>query len=266
MKITRRYADLSSARLSWLEAGAGPVAILVHGFPLDARMWHDQLDALADDERRVVAVDLRGHGHSPWAGDAIHSMDRMAADLLALADDLDAAAFDLVGFSMGGYVALALAQVAPERIRTLALIDTKSGPDTEDGKAGRVALATDAVRQGRAWLHDKLSGALLGEDASDLARGRFRTIVESQPYESVVADLAGMRDRPDRTDVLAALHMPSAVIVGSDDAITPPADSEGMAGLLPAAELTVIENAGHMTPLEEPDSVSRALAVLWKRR
>lgn len=265
MNVQRRSTDLESTHLSWLEAGAGRVALLVHGFPLDARMWHDQLDALAGGDRRLVAVDLRGHGSSPWAGDAVHSMDRMAADLLALADHLGAETFDLVALSMGGYVGLALAEAAPERIRSLALVDTKSGADTEEGKAGREAMAADVARRGRGWLYDKLAGALLADGASDLVRARLRTIVEAQSCESIVADLYGMRDRPDRTDLLASLRMPSAVIVGSEDAITPVAVSEEMAGLLPDAELTVIDGAGHMTPMEAPEAVNRALGALWAR-
>lgn len=265
MNIQRMTTDLAAVRLSHLEAGSGSVAILVHGFPLDARMWRDQLQALGGAGRRVVAPDLRGHGASPWAGDTVHTMDRLAADLLAIADHLEAERFDLVGLSMGGYVALALAAVAPERIRTLALVDTKAGADTAEGRDGRNATAAAVVREGRPWLHDKLVGALIAEGASDPVRARLRTMIEAQSYESIVADLYGMRDRSDRTDLLASLRMPCAVIVGSEDAITPPAVSEEMAGLLPDAELSVIEGAGHMTPMEAPEKVNRALSALWER-
>jgi pimeloyl-ACP methyl ester carboxylesterase len=265
MSIQRESAELSSVSMSWLESGSGPIAILVHGFPLDARMWRDQLDALAGTERRLVAPDLRGHGSSPWAGGTSHAMDRLAGDLLALADHLSARKFDLVGLSMGGYAALALANVAPERLRSLALVDTKAGPDTAEGREGRTTMAASVPREGRSWLYDKLSGALMAEGASDLVRARLRTMIEGQSYESIVADLLGMRDRPDRTDLLASLRMPSSVIVGSEDAITPPNVAREMAALLPAAELTVIEGAGHMTPMEAPEQVNSALAALWER-
>ena len=228
-------------------------------------MWRAQLDALAGKTRRVIVPDLRGHGDSPWVGDAIHSMDLLAADLLALADGLELESFDLAGLSMGGYVALALAAAEPRRIRTLALLDTKAAPDTDEARTGRDETAAAVVREGRGWLFDKLSGALLADSASDLTRGRLRTIVEAQSYETIVADLAGMRDRPDRSALLPSVSIPSAVIVGAEDAITPPDVHEEMAGLLPDAVLTVIDGAGHMTPMEAPEEVDRALEALWER-
>jgi pimeloyl-ACP methyl ester carboxylesterase len=241
------------------------VALLVHGVPLDARMWQAQLYALAGRHRRVIAPDLRGHGASPWSADPVHSMDLLANDLLAFADAVEVESFDLVGLSMGGYVALALAAADPSRVRTLALLDTKAGPDTDDGKAARDETAAAVVREGRGWLFDKLSGVLLAERATDLVRGRLRTIVESQSYETIVADLAGMRDRPDQTELLRSLSMPAAVVVGAEDALTPPEVHEEMAGLLPDAKLTVVDDAGHMTPMEAPEAVDEALAALWVR-
>jgi pimeloyl-ACP methyl ester carboxylesterase len=90
-------------------------------------------------------------------------------------------------------------------------------------------------------------------------------MIESQSYEAIVADLAGMRDRPDRSGVLASIQAPVGIIVGNEDVLTPPADAAVMADLCPTAELTVVPGAGHMAPMEAPAEVNQALGALWAR-
>ncbi len=260
-----RRVDHLGGRMSALEAGEGPVAVLVHGFPLDARMWTDQIDGLAGPSRRVIGVDLRGHGRSPWQGDESHAMDVFADDVVGLIGSLGEGAVDLVGLSMGGYVVLALAERRPDLIRTLALVDTRATADTPEGKAGRDATAAGLVANGRAWLAETLLPRLVADGASAIVRGRMRSMIEGQSFETIVADLAGMRDRPDRTAVLGGLPVPVGVIVGEDDILTPPSDAETMVELCSTAELTVVPDAGHMAPMEAPGSVNDALAALWSR-
>ena len=252
------YAEVDDVRLHIRQAGSGPVALFVHGFPLDSSMWIEQVSALSDTHR-CIAVDLRGFGRSSPATGAALTMERHAEDLAGVLDLVSEEQVDLIGLSMGGYVALAFAEMFPNRIRTLALVDTKASPDSEEGKAGRNAMIERLLAEGRDAIAGVMEGALLAPDASVAARARLRTMVENCPYETIVGALLGMRDRPDRTHVLEGVAVPTAVIVGELDAVTPPADAEQMASLLPDSTLTVVPGAGHMTPIENAGAVTDAL-------
>lgn len=255
------YAEFDEVRLHIRQEGSGPVALFVHGFPLDSTMWIDQLRALSSI-RRCIAVDLRGFGRSSAVNGSPLTMEQHADDLAGVLDLISAEKADIIGLSMGGYVALAFAERYPTRMRTLALVDTKAGADTPEGKAGRDAMAERLLTEGRAAIAELMQGGLLGPAASIEARARLRSMVESCPYETIVGALGGMRDRLDRTDVLSSVTVPTAVIVGEQDEVTPPAESEAMAALLPNASLTVIAGSGHMSPIEKAGAVTDALRDL----
>jgi len=252
------HADIEGRSVHWLERGEGELALLVHGFPLDARLWLDQFDPLSS-VRRVVAVDLRGCGGSgPVVGSPL-TMEALASDLDLLADHLGADRLDLLGLSMGGYVALAFAELFGHRLRSLVLLDTKAEPDSEAGRAARISTAERVVAAGSAAFAEELQGALLGPEASIPVRARLRTMVEATPYETIVATLHGMAERPDRTHVLATVDVPSLVVTGEHDRIAPPEVAEATAAALPDGSVVVIEGAGHLTPMEAPQALNAAL-------
>jgi len=255
-------ARVTDTVLHYRERGAGPLALLVHGYPLDSTLWLDQLDALAD-LRRCVAPDLRGFGGSEPTRLAALSMEQHADDLAELVGALGAEAAEVVGLSMGGYVALALVERHPRLVRSLALIDTRAGPDSDEARRGRDAAAARLLEQGRAALVDELQAVLLGPRAPAQARARLRSMAEGTRYETWLAALEGMKQRPDRTAVLAGLCVPTAVVVGEDDGLTPPSEARAMAERAPGASLTIVPRAGHLTPIEAPEAVSAALRALW---
>jgi len=258
------YAEIDGARLHVRQRGAGEVALFIHGFPLDSSMWLAQLESLSD-VRRCIAVDLRGFGRSCPVDGSPLTMEQHASDLAGVLDIVSVEQADIVGLSMGGYVALALAEMYPDRIRTLALVDTKSEGDSELARKGRDATAARLLEDGRTALAEGMQEALLAPQASLGAKARVRTMIEGCAYETIVGALAGLRDRPDRTHVLETIAAPSAVLVGEDDTVTPPADAGRMAAALPDCTLTVIPNAGHMAPIEHPTAVNAALRELWAR-
>jgi pimeloyl-ACP methyl ester carboxylesterase len=130
--------------LHYRERGAGPLALLVHGYPLDSTLWLDQLEDLAD-LRRCVAPDLRGFGLSGPTRLPALTMERHADDLAGLVRALGADAADVVGLSMGGYVALALVERHPQLVRSLALVDTRAAPDSWRKAARRNGSAPGTV-------------------------------------------------------------------------------------------------------------------------
>lgn len=255
------YTTVNSHSIFSHERGSGPVALFVHGFPLDSTMWSEQVEALAD-VRRCIAPDLRGFGNSAPSLRPVLTMESHADDLAALMDALDVERVDLVGLSMGGYIALAFAERYPGRIRTLALVDTKSTADDAIAKEGRSAAARRVADEGRTGLASDMLGVLVASSASTWTRARLRTMIEAAPVETIVAAFEGMKVRPDRTAVLSNLTVPVGVIVGEHDALTPLGDADHMAAAAGAA-LTIIPDAGHMSPIEDPPAVAAALRSLW---
>ncbi|MBX3462346.1 MAG: alpha/beta fold hydrolase [Planctomycetes bacterium] len=265
-----RFVAFDHTRLAVHLAGRGPLAVLLHGYPLDHRMWLDAMHGPLAERHTLVAVDLRGHGQSPWCGDAVHAMDTFADDVSAVIRTLSDEPVHVVGLSMGGYVAQALwARHAP-LVRSLALVDTRAAADAMAARAARDAAARAVVEQGRRALATGMLDKLLAKRAADdpfglLLRARVLSMATSLPVETIVADLRGLRDRPDRTGMLPSITVPTLVVVGSDDAITPPAEAQRMAAAIAGAELVEVPRCGHLVPMEEPAAFARALGAFWAR-
>ncbi|HEX5053601.1 MAG TPA: alpha/beta hydrolase, partial [Planctomycetota bacterium] len=263
-----RFISFETTRLAVHMAGQGPLALLLHGYPLDHRMWLDVMQGPLAGQRTLVAIDLRGHGGSPWCGDAVHSMELFADDVSAVIHTLTDDPVDVVALSMGGYVAQALWQQHAGLVRSLALVDTRSRSDDAAGRAGREAAMQTVVDKGRAAIAagmlPKLLAVRAAADAHGLMlRARLQTMIEALPVETIVADLRGLRDRPDRSAMLASIAVPTLVVVGSEDVITPVAEAEQMAKTIPGAKLAVVPGCGHMTPMEDPAAFARELAAFW---
>ncbi len=255
------FAGMRGLTMNVAAAGRGPVAVAVHGFPLDHRMWADQLGVVSG--RRLLAPDLRGSGGTPWVGDPVHTMELLADDVASVIRSAAPDGADVVGLSMGGYVSLALAERHPELVRSLVLCDTRSRPDTPEARARRNATIDEVVSRGREALADTLVGVLVASDADPLVRARLRTMIEGTPTESIVAFSRGMRDRPDRTAVLAGLEVPVLVVVGEHDALVPVSEAEEMAAVA-GARLEVVPGVGHMPPMEAPEVFNRLLERFWR--
>ncbi|MGH9368438.1 MAG: alpha/beta fold hydrolase, partial [Thermoanaerobaculia bacterium] len=210
------------------EAGAGPCVVLLHGYPLDGAMWSGVARTLAT-RFRVFKLDLPGRGENPVA--APHDLEGYADFVDALVKELPPPV-GLAGFSMGGYVALALLRRGAGNVRALALVDTRAEADDEEGKKRRdEAIATVREKGGVAKIADGMVGRLLAESSlsnRDLVE-RLRRILSRQKPETVEADLTAIRGRRDSGDLLSSIQIPTLVLVGELDALTPPALSEKMA-------------------------------------
>ncbi len=256
------YLEVDNARFHYLEAGEGPLALFIHGFPLDARMWFDQVEQLAD-QRRCVAVDLRGSGRSSsFVGEAL-TMDRHAADMAALIKGLGEKNADVVALSMGGYVALALLEAQPERFRSVALIDTKATADDEAGRAARDGAKERLLAEGRPAFAAGMLGMLVAATTGPTVRARVTDMIEDTPYETIAATLEGMKQRPDRSGLLGRIGFPALVVVGEEDALMPPDVARVMAAAIPEARFDVVPGAGHLTPMEQPQAFNAILREFW---
>jgi len=259
------FARVNGNMLFYREAGEGPLAMFIHGFPLDHSLWLDQLKGLAH-VRRCVAVDLRGFGRSDPVVDSSLTMEMMADDIAGMIEALSADTADIVALSMGGYVALALYELQPRLVRSLTMIDSRASADTAEAKRGRDAMADRLLDRGRLDLATEMIGALLGRRPSQRAQARFRSMVEGTRYETLLAALDGMKHRSDRTPLLGGIDVPTLVIGGDEDALIPPEESRAFAEAIPGARLTLIPGAGHLPPIEQPDRVNQALIELFEGR
>jgi pimeloyl-ACP methyl ester carboxylesterase len=236
--------------------------LLIHAFPLDARMWEQQLAAFSD-AMPVAAPHLPGFGGTPGEGDVMTM--RSAGERCV--QELDRAGIDravVCGLSMGGYVALELWRQIPERIAGLALSNTRSGADSEEGAAGRRALADRLRAEGNAFLVDA-PPPLLSDGADPALWARVRDLIADQPAGSIAAAAIGMAERPDSTPDLPGIHVPTSVITSTGDTLIPPEATAPMAGQIPGGELVTLEGAGHLSNLEAPGAFDDALRELIGR-
>jgi len=259
------FARVNGTMLYYREAGEGRLAVFIHGFPLDHSVWLDQLDGLAH-VRRCVAVDLRGFGRSDPVVESTLGMEVFADDIAALIEALGSEQADIVGISMGGYVALALWELRPNVVRSLSLFDTRAVADTAEGKAARQALIDKVLGEGRAAVATDLVPALLGPNPPAAVRARVRSMVEGTRYETMVAAIEGMRERPDRSALLPTINVPSLVGGGERDALIPSTAVKALAEQIPGARTVMVPGVGHLPPIERPSAVNEALMELFEGR
>lgn len=268
--IETRIVDIATApegqrpaRIAVHLRGRGPLAVLIHGFPLDHRMWLGVMHGTLSERRTLCAIDLRGHGQSPWCGDPVHTMERLADDVAHVIRSLGDEPADVCGLSMGGYVAFALHQNHREHVRSLVLTNTRAAADTDAQRAGRDAAIETVAAKGRGAIADGMLPKLLGPDADPLHQAQLRTMIEGMPAETIVADQRGLQQRKDRSNELPGFAIPTLVVAGDQDAITPLEEAEQWAPQIPDARLEVIAGTGHMSPLEAPDAWSKAVGNFW---
>jgi pimeloyl-ACP methyl ester carboxylesterase len=253
------YANVEGTRLWYSDAGHGPALVLVHGFPLDSRVWDGLLPYLTP-HRRVICVDQRGFGKSDDVG--AFSMKQLACDIIALVRSLNIAPCAMAGLSMGGYVLQEVARQAPEVLKHLILIDTKSESDTPEGQNKRNALAKLAEEKGARAVAEQMLPNMLSPDHDPEVAQRLMAIMTSQRPKTLASASIAMRDREDFVTLLTQLDMPVDIIVGQNDAITPPLLARAMHEKLKNGRLFEIEKAGHMSPFEQPAAVAEALLKL----
>jgi 3-oxoadipate enol-lactonase len=251
---------INEINLAYTDVGSGPPIVLIHGYPFNRSLWTEQTEVLRS-RYRVVAPDLRGFGESDSSEGPVR-MNRMAEDVAALMDHLEIEQAVIGGLSMGGYVALAFARMIPARVKALVLADTRAQADTEEGKQTRRQQAEKAVSEGMAGIADAMLPKLLTPETvskrPELVK-RVRDMMLKTKPEGAAAALLGMAQRDDQTDFIAGILVPTLILVGREDAITPVADSEKMQSQIEGSRLVVIENAGHVSNLEQTEQFNDAL-------
>jgi 3-oxoadipate enol-lactonase len=250
---------INNVAFNYLDRGQGAAIVLIHGFPLDSRIWESQVEALSD-RYRVIAPDLRGFGKSVSAEP--FTIESLADDVHALLKELGVAPCVLGGLSMGGYVALAYVKKYPSDLRGLALIDTRAEGDSTEGRENRNKTIQLVREKGSKAVADQMFPKMLFEQTpqtKSAVASKLRTIMESQTPRTIENALVAMRDRPDVTKDLPSIPVSTLIVVGEHDAITPPGVSEAMNKAIRNPTMVIIKRAGHMSPMEQAEDMTTAL-------
>ncbi len=237
--------------------GDGPPVLFAHGFPLSGRMWAATVEALRDRWRCVVP-DLRGHGRSGTSPAA--SMTRYADDLAGVLDvvgEKQPAVF--VGLSMGGMIGFEFFRRHRRRLRALVLADTRATPDTPEGLERRERMAQAALTHGSRAVADMMIEQLMAPEAAKALRDEWHAVMSRTPPAGLAAAARALAGRPDSVPTLARIDCPTLLVFGEQDALTPPSLGEEMQKRIAGARLAVIPGAGHLPPVEQPDTFNAAL-------
>lgn len=248
------------------DVGSGPPLVLLHGFPFNRSLWSGQIDALKND-CRVIAPDLRGHGETEVTHGTV-TMETMAQDVAHLLDYLQIEKVTVGGLSMGGYVTLAFARLFPDRVQALILADTRAQADTEDAKQNRKVQSEKALAEGMKPIAEGMLPKLVTPNTM-ANRPEVVNLVQEMmlntPAKGAAAALLGMGGRQDHREFLAEIKVPTLIIVGREDPITPLADSELMHQKIAGSRLEVIDDASHVSNLEQAEHFNRALLSFIKK-
>jgi pimeloyl-ACP methyl ester carboxylesterase len=252
--------------LHHIESGSGDPVVLLHAFPMDNSLWAAQRQALGQAGHWVITPDLPGFGGSALAPDA-PSMDVMADAVVELLDHLGIARAVVGGLSMGGYVTMALLRQHPDRLSAIILADTKAGADTPEAAAGRQAVAAAVEEAGTAaGIADGMLPNLVGATTRDSRPDIVATVrrwIGAQPASGVAWAQRAMAARPDSLADIGSFGRPVLVLYGAQDTISPAADAAAMAEAARSggSATTVVEipAVGHLSAVEDPEAVTRAL-------
>lgn len=240
-------------------AGEGMPLILLHGFPLDHRLWLQQFDCLSKNYC-VIAPDLRGFGQSTLTEEP-YSMADLAEDIEQTRQHLtDNQPVALCGLSMGGYVAFEYWRCYPKSLTALILANTKPEADTDQGRAARQAMSEQAHQLGGWQAVSKMLPKLLSEKHLNQGGSQFHAVeqmLRACSADAVSSAQRAMAERADFIAMLPALSTPTLVITGEEDTIAPPTATRKWAAVIPNSQCHVLAGAAHLTPLEQPQQFNQ---------
>jgi pimeloyl-ACP methyl ester carboxylesterase len=258
--------EIGTRGVAYDDAGEGRTVLLIHGFPHHRRLWAPQLRALAGHSR-AIAVDLPGFGESDMP--ERFSMESWADTLARFLDALSIERAIVAGLSMGGYVTFAFWRLHRDRVLALVLADTRAGADSEEGKAKRRETIELARREGPTAVARAMLPGMVGKSTREREPpvvATMRAMLESASVDSIVGASEAMIARADSTPLLPTIDVPTLIICGEEDVLTPPKESRAMHAAIPGSRLEIIPGAGHVSNIERPAAVNQVLAEFVARK
>lgn len=251
--------------ISYSDVGQGQPLVLIHAFPTDKNLWNPQKKVLKK-YFRVIILDLWGFGKSEEVDGKALPMSDYADEVKQLLDQLHIQKAIIGGESMGGYIALSLLKKYPDTIDGLILSDTQAIADTEEIKAKREAAAIDLLDHGTAQFIQNFMPKALSSAASEETKQYLQSILEKQSKFAFASSLRGMAVREDSSEVLKNSQIPVLIITGDKDILISPEQSKNMHNLAKNSKLVIIEGAGHLSSLEQPEIWNRAILGMFNNQ
>jgi pimeloyl-ACP methyl ester carboxylesterase len=268
----RQYLHPDTCTIAYYDSAPGnssaKVAVLLHAFPLAASMWEPQFNAVPAGWR-LIAPDLRGFGgstldHEPESP----SMDDYAGDVERLLSELGVTSAVVGGCSMGGYAVFAVLRKAPRLVRGLVLVDTRAGADNLEGRANRRSMLAKVDREGASGIAQDMIGKLIGRTTAverpDI-ESSVRRLIKQQDAPALRGAILRMMNRPDSFPTVKTVSVPTLIVVGEEDTITPVTEAQKLADAISNAELVIVPRAGHLVNLEQPDAFNAAFGNFLSR-
>ncbi len=231
--------------------------VFVHGFPYDHTMWNFQIEELSK-KYYCVSYDVRGLGKS-YVGDGQYTMEAFVWDLFSVIEGMKLEKPVLCGLSMGGYISLRAVEVDQNRFKALILCDTRSQADDNEGKLKRALAINQINTEGLAAFAEPFVTNCFWNQTVKKKAGLFNEVLRNSLKHNPVGvkgGLIAMLSRTDTTKALKKFKLPTLVLVGKHDALTPPEVMQKMAKKIKKSDFFVVPKAGHMAPLENPDFVN----------
>lgn len=254
-------ALLPDITLDYQETGDGSTPIIfLHGFPFNQTMWTPQWEPLKR-EFKLITYDHRGHGQSE-AGDGQYPLEFFVDDLFGMLEYLRLPKVIIMGLSMGGYIALRAVEREPQRFKALVLCDTRSEADSNEAKLNRASAIKTVKKQGVSVFAEGFLKAVLAPSTISSRPDIVQTVREMINGNSAVGicgTLLALATRTDTTAALAGFKLPTLILVGEQDGVTPPSASQAMNQRIVGSRLATIPNAGHLSNLENPEAFNRHL-------
>lgn len=258
-------ASINGRNLYYSDSGKerSPPVVFIHGFPFSSEMWKGQVQMLQakEDNLRIITYDLIGHGQSD-VGDGQYTIELFVDDLIAMLDHLKITKTTLCGFSMGGYIALRAIERDPDRFNALILCDTMSAADSNEAKIRRANSVKLIKKEGVGRFAEGFLKAVFApqtfESHPDIIDEIRRVVLWNTPL-GMCGGLLAMAGRTDTTEALSKINVPTLILVGEHDAVTPPSAAKNMHDRIPNSKLHLIGNAAHMSNLENPEEFNEQL-------
>lgn len=263
-KPTKGYdltIEMNDFILSYDDVGEGRIPIVfLHGFPFDKTMWEKQIEFLKTSYR-LIACDIRGFGKSKDEKSLLN-MDLFADDLIEFMDKLSIDKAVICGLSMGGYITLNAAKRFPDRFEALILCDTQCIADTEEIKEKRLKTIAKIEMEGVAHFNEEFIKSVFHKDSlthkKELVE-ELGSVVFANSQHSIIQGLLALAIREDTCATLEKIRIPTLIICGREDAVTPLEESQYLKEHVLGSTLKIIDDAGHVSNLEQPNEFNEHL-------
>jgi pimeloyl-ACP methyl ester carboxylesterase len=243
-------ADFKKIKVSYSEQGKGRVIVLLHGFLGSSKIWEETAKVLSK-KFRVIAIDLLGHGETPCIG-YYHPMELLAQSVKSVLDSIGVRRYVMVGHSMGGYAALAFAELFPDNISGLCLFNSTSYADSEDKKKDRERVIRLVKKEHKHYVAEVVSSLFAPDNLSRLSKevNKAKHIAEHVNRQSIINSLEGMKERKSRDLILKFAEYPILFVVGKKDSAINYETMYPQFALCKFPEVLMLDDCGHMAMYE----------------